>query len=453
VRQQQWDRAYGPELTNRFFDVVTLQKSASALLLDGISIVLQTVIGMAVLAFYHPFLLGFDVVLLALIGFTVFGLGRGAVTTAVKESRAKYAVAAWLEELTRHPSAFTMHTGNQFALERADQLAVQWLDARRDHFRILLRQILFALGFQALAATALLGLGGWLVILGELNLGQLVAAELIVMMIVGSFAKLGKHLESFYDLLASVDKLGHLFDLSTEDYDKLFHLRVLEPAALRVRGLSYQYGENAALRNVSFELSPGEVVALVGRAGSGKSTLIDLICGLRSPGSGHIELDGIDLRELRPDSLREHLALARSVEIFAGTIDENVHLHRPHISALNVRDALETVGLLDELLKFPEGLNTPLRTDGLPLSSSQASRLMLARAMVGRPRLLLIDGTLDGLPDEVAADVLAKLTRDGGAWTLLIVTGRQAIVEACGRAVSLEPHASDEGRNVHAALT
>ncbi len=333
VRQQALDDAHGPELVNRFFDVVTLQKALSAMLLDGISIVLQTVIGMAVLAFYHPFLLGFDVVLLILIAFIIFGLGRGAVATAVQESRAKYSVAAWLEELARHPTAFKLHAGTQFALDRADQLAVNWLDARRNHFRIVMRQILFALGLQAFAATALLGLGGWLVILAELTLGQLVAAELIVMIIVGSFAKLGKHMESFYDLLASVDKLGHLFDLPTESHDKLFHLREGEPASVNIRDVTYKFGTNPAVQGLSFKLAPGESVGLVGPPGSGKSTLVDLLCGIRHPSSGHVELDGIDLRELRPDSLREHLAVARSVEIFGGSIDENVHLSRPHISA------------------------------------------------------------------------------------------------------------------------
>ncbi len=229
VRYPEFDHAHGPELVNRFFDVVTVQKTASALLLDGVSIVLQTLIGMAVLAFYHPFLLGFDVVLLLLIGIAVFVLGRGAVSTAITESKAKYAVAAWLEELVRHTTAFKLHAGNQFALERADQLTVKWLDARRGHFRVVIRQIIFALSLQAMAATALLGLGGWLVIMGELTLGQLVAAELIVMVIVGSFAKLGKHMESFYDLLASVDKLGHLFDLATENHDRFFHLRERRP--------------------------------------------------------------------------------------------------------------------------------------------------------------------------------------------------------------------------------
>lgn len=437
IEQEQFDHKYGPETVNRFFDIATVQKTASALLLDGISIVLQTVIGMAVLGFYHPFLLGFDVLLLASIGFIVFVLGRGAVPTAVKESKAKYAVAAWLQELARHPTAFKLHSGNQFALDRADQLAIAWLDRRRVHFRVVIRQILFALGLQAVAATALLGLGGWLVILGELTLGQLVAAELIVMMIVGSFAKLGKHMESFYDLLASTDKLGQLFDLRIEPHDKLFHLREGQPAALGIYDAEYKYESSVGLAKVRFDVQPGESVALVGPPGSGKSTMLDLLCGLRSPTAGRIELDNIDLRELRPDSLREHLAMARGVEIFAGTIEENVHLNRPDIRADDVRDALDMVGLLDEVLQSPNGLNTQLVTHGAPLSHSQAVRLMLARAIVARPRLLLIDGALDSLPDDMLESLLARLDGERNPWTLIVVSGRRQVIESCERVVHL----------------
>ena len=232
------------------------------------------------------------------------------------------------------------------------------------------------------------------------------------MVIVGSFAKIGKYLESFYDLLASVNKLGHLFDLPTEPHDKLFHLPEDAAADVNVRGVTYGYTTETAVRNLNLHVEPGETVAVTGPPGSGKSTLVDLLCGVRTPSVGHVELDGIDLRELRPDSLREHLAVARSIEIFEGSIDENVHLNRPHVSALDVRQALEAVGLLDEVLRHPEGLNTVLRVGGCPLSTSQCSRLMVARAIAGRPRLLLVDGTLDALPPLVSATTLAHLTSD-----------------------------------------
>jgi ABC-type bacteriocin/lantibiotic exporter with double-glycine peptidase domain len=439
VRREALDQHYAPELVNRFFEVANAQKQIAALLLEVLALILQTMVGMAVLAFYHPFLLGLDVLFLLLVTFAVFGLGRGAVRTAVQESLLKYRVAHWLQEVARHPSAFQLHGGQQFAMERADRLAVDYVEARQKHFRVVMRQVLFSLGLQVIAATVLLGLGGWLVIQGQLTLGQLVAAELIVTTIVGSFAKMGKHMEGFYDLLASMDKLGHLFDLPTEGHDKLFHLNRQAPATLAARDMSYHYGHGAeVLHGVTFELQPGERVALAGPPAGGKSTLIDLACGWRHPTSGHCELDGIDLRELRPDSLREHIGLARHVEIFQGTIDENVHLNRPHISAEDVREALATVGLLDEVLRLPDGLNSQLQTDGPPLSGSQAVRLMLARAIVGRPRLLLIDGVLDALPDDDLPPLLDNLLDPAAPWTLLVASGRAAVLERCQRVLRLD---------------
>lgn len=443
VRGAALDEAHGPELVNRFFEIAPVQKITSGLLLDAISIVLRTFIGMAVLAFYHPFLLGFDLVLLTMIAVITFVLARGAIKTAVRESRAKFAVGEWMQELVRHPTAFKLHGGQQFALDRADHLAIDYLEARKRHFWIVVRQLVFALGLQVLAFTSLLGLGGWLVIQGELTLGQLVASELIVTVIVGSFTKMHKHLESFYDLMASMDKLGHLFDLPIERHDKLFHLRQGEAAKIAVRQVTYQHGihghhNHHTLHDVTLGLNPHECVALVGPPGSGKSTLVDLVCGVREPTSGHVELDGIDLRELRPDSLREHLALTRNIEIFHGTIDENVRLNRPHITANNVREALNTVQLTDEILELPNGLNAMLQTNGAPLSASQALRLMLARAIVGRPRLLLIDGTLDALSDAMLSKILPRLVGPDHPWSALIVTGRQAVMESCDRVLELD---------------
>ncbi|MGE3819189.1 MAG: hypothetical protein AB7I30_07110 [Isosphaeraceae bacterium] len=246
VRRSAFDTEYGPELLNRFFDVLTIQKVSALLWTDGLALVLSTLIGLIVLAFYHPLLLGFDLVVVGAMVFAVFQLGRGAVATSIEESRAKYGVADRLEELARAQLAYKQGGTSGFAIERVDGVTRQYLKARERHFGIVLRQSVFALGFQALASTALLGLGGWLVIMGQLTLGQLVAAELIVATVASSFAKIGKHLEGFYDLLAAMEKIGHLIDLP-EETEPSQGTAVPEfvggvdarPASLRVRHVNF----------------------------------------------------------------------------------------------------------------------------------------------------------------------------------------------------------------------
>src|SRR5512135_208450 len=438
VRRDALNRDYGPELVNRFFDVLTVQKVGAALLLDGLAVILQAVIGPVVLAFYHPYLLGFDLIILAAMTFAVVQLGRGAIATSIQESRAKYAVVGQLEELARTPLTYRSGGGPELALARADALARRYLEARGRHFAIVWRQIPFALGFQAMATAALLGLGGWLVIQGQLTLGQLVAAELIVATVVGSFAKLGKHLEGWYDLMAAVDKLGHLIDLPTERRDGEALPPRDGPAALRLRGVSFSYdGHRDVLAHLDLDVPAGDRVAVVGPSGSGKSTLVDLIFGLRAPSAGSVELDGINVRDLRLESLRAAVAAVKDPEVIEATILDNVRVGREAISLSEVHEALEAVGLREELAALPDGLHTRLTADGGPLSHGQARRLMLARAIAGRPRLLVLDEALDGLDLDARRTVIGSLFDPAAPWTLLVVTHSQEVARHCRRAVAL----------------
>lgn len=419
------------ELVNRFFDIVTVQKVCSLMLLDGISMVLYALIGMAVLAFYHPWLLGYNVMLLASLTFVVFVLGRGAVYTAIKESKQKYKAAAWLEDLANCPTTFRYEGAAEFALDRADHLAYEYINARRSHFRILFRQINFSLATQAIASTVLLGIGGWLVISGQLTLGQLVASELIVAMIVGSFAKMGKYMEAFYDLMASIDKLGALFDLQMERQDGLLHLPSGRAASVEISELSYAgWPGQPGIKGLDLTIASGERLMLCGPSVGGKSHLIDMLFGLRSPQSGHIAINGVDPRDLRPDALRRSVSLVRDIEVFQGTVAENIHLERADVTTSDVRDALEDVGLLDEVLRLPEGLETELIEGGYPLTSDQARKLMLARGVAGRPSLLLIDSTVDALADEDVERVMSLLVDPNQPWTLVMATGRGDIASA-----------------------
>lgn len=419
------DPRYGPELVNRFFDVLTVQKSASIFLLDGLALLLQASIGLLVLAFYHPALLALDAALLIGISFVVFYQGQGAPETSINESRAKYAVAAWLEEIARHPRTFRASSGASLASSRADLLALRYLDARSEHFRVVYRQVVGSLTLQVLASAAVLGLGGALVIGRQLTLGQLVAAELIVTTVVASLAKLGKHLETWYDLLAAADKLGHLADLPLEVRGNARDFRDdARGASVRLRDVSFQYPDGTvALSGVNLDLAPGARAVITGESGAGKSSLAAMLFSLRLPTSGHVEVDGVDLREVDVGALRERVAvLSHDLEVLEGTVFENISLGRPWITRREVWDALRRVGLERQVRALPQGLDAALAANGAPLNYSASARLTVARAIAGAPRLLVVDGGLEGFDARYRAVLEATLFDRAAPWTLLVLT-------------------------------
>lgn len=433
AEQQAFQEQHGPELVNRFLDVVTVQKSAASLLVDGLSVVFQTAIGMILLGIYHPWLLAFDVLLLASILVVMFPLGTGAIPTSVLESKAKYALVAWLEEIARHQVAFKRPAGVNLALQKTNQLVLEYLKYRAGHFRILMRQIVGSFVLQALASATLLGVGGWLVIDRQLTLGQLVAAELVVALVVSGFTKLGKHLETFYDLMAATDKLGYIEDLPVERSSGEELPRGSGGLAVELRDVSILAGvRGKLLEGVQLRLDAGARAALVGGTGSGKSVLLDLLYGLRSPYEGVLEMDGRDVRDIRLGELRSQVALVRHPEIFEGTILENLRLGDEDLDSMAAREALEQVGLLASVTQLPDGLHTELISGGLPLSPGRRVQLELARALLHRPRLLILDecvDLLDDLPERGA--LLDFLFDEARPWTLIIVSHSLDVLDRC----------------------
>lgn len=428
-----------PEVMNRFFDVAIVQKTTSTLLLDGLSVVLQGAVSLVLLAFYHPALLAFDVILIALIAFTIFGLGRGGVASAITESKAKYATAAWLEEMATAFRAFKSKESAEFAASRCDALARSYVDARRKHFKVLLRQTVASYLLQALATAGLLGLGGALVIKGQLTLGQLVAAELVVTGVLSGVAKFGKYLESYYDLAASIDKVGAIVDLQREREGGAAYARQEGPAHLRVDGVAFSYdGKTQALRDVSFDVSPGARLAVLGTDASGKSTLVDVLYGLRPPSHGRVLLDGVDVRTIPLSDLRRDVALLGRAEIFDGTVLDNLRLGREHVGATAIAEALEIVALASEVGDLPDGALTRLGHTGSRLTSSQAARLTIARGLVAEPRLLIIDEALDGLGTETARKVLRGIASAHHATSVVVFTSREEIANAVGTVMRLD---------------
>lgn len=434
-----WRQYSMPELVNRFLEVAIVQKVTAALMVDGIAILLTTLISMSVMAFYHPFLLGYDVVLLVLLATIFFGFGRNGVKTAIQESRTKYGVLSWLEDMARCPGVFRTGGVELLAQQRTDVLCADYLHARRSHFSILIRQIVLVLILQVIATTALLGLGGFLVLNEQLTLGQLVAAELIVAMIVASFAKLGKHLEGWYDLLASVDKLSHLLDLPAEPQDGLIGLSRQGPAELVIcEAASRETGSptDPSSKRPLLRVAPGETAALVNWNPSLTHDFADGLRGLRGVSGPTLLIDGVQIDDIRADVLRQHVAVARDLEFLPSTIAENIHLSRPQVGESDVREACHAAGLTDELHLAGLSLSTQVLPSGWPLNAGQQRRLILARALAGRPRILFIDQLCDAFAAAEFQQVWARVSRPPSPMTILVATVREDIAQVIGHATT-----------------
>lgn len=417
------ERRDGRELANRFFDVMTIQKTSAGLLVDGLGLLLQTLIGFALLAFYHPVLLAFDAALALVLVIVIAVLGRGAVRSALEESSAKYATAAWLEAIAARPLLFKTARGPERAVHQADALAHRYLDARRRHFRRLLAQTVGGMAIQVLASTALLGLGGALVLDGQLTLGQLVAAELVVSGLGYAFGRIGKYLEQVYDLVASINKVSMLVDLPTERTDGE-PLRGEGPASVRV------HDPTAATdvfipAGARMALDAGEATSL---------RIVDAVTGLEPLRSGWVEIDGVDVRALELESLRSAVALVRSSEVLPGSILDNLRLGRPELGLEQAHALLRAVGLHDDVVALPKGVYEPLQLGGYPLRELQRRRLGLARALAARPRLLVVDGVLDGMVRE-RDPLLATLFDPDAPFTLLVRSHDPLVLERCNEVV------------------
>lgn len=423
---------YPPELVNRFFDVLTIQKALSKLLADGYANLLQAIVGMIVLAFYSPYLVILDAFFLFLIVVMTLGLGINGLRTSTKESKEKYAVASWMEDLARCLTSLKMHGNQTWLRKKADARVADYIRARKDHFRVVMRQAIGLQIIEAIAQPLVLVVGGWLVLDGQITLGQLVASQIVVSGVLKASEKLVLQADQFFDLLTGLEKVGHLTDLPEErEGGTAMPERVdVRGAALEINGIRFQYRQGVdILKNVTLELQPGDRASLVGASGAGKSTLASLICGLEEPCQGTIMVDNREVRRVDLTSLRRDIAYVGSDnELFDGTIEENILVGRDWVTYEDLRWALDEACLTDEIAKMASGLAEPIVSGGKNLSRGQIQRILLARAIVGRPRLLILDEAFTGIDERQTMSILNNLFEKENGWTILDISHMSEVV-------------------------
>ena len=433
---------YAPELVNRFFDVMTIQKGLPKLLIDLSSGTIQILFGLLLLSLYHPFFVFFSLILITALTLIFYLTGPKGLTSSIQESKYKYKVAQWLEELARALNSFKLAGTTDFPIKKTDYNVNNYLKYRKVHFNTLITQFSFILLFKAIVTGGLLVMGTILVINREITLGQFVASEIIIILILNAVEKIIMYMDVVYDLLTAVDKVAQVTDLPLEKVGGIdFPKHSFQKGySISVKNLFYSYpgGKEPILKGVNLDIKAGEHICITGAGGSGKTTLTNIIAGLHPAFEGIVTINNYSIRDLDLAHLRDRIAKNISPEdIFDATIYENITVGKPLESVEDVLSALQQVGLTDEINALPEGLNTPLLSGGKGLPSTMIQKLILARCLAKRPQLLILNDFFSGLKKSTKLDLIKATISTENPWTSIAVSNDPLVMAACDRVIVL----------------
>ncbi len=433
------DAYYLPELVNRFFDIPNLQKSLSKLLLDLPTATIQILFGVVLLSFYHPFFIFFGIALLLVLWLILYITGQRGLQTSLAESKYKYAVAGWLEELARVIKSFKFSSAqSHLHLQKTDAQVTQYLEARKSHFRILLVQYRTLIGFKVLITAAMLIIGCVLLINQQLNIGQFIAAEIIIITIINSVEKIITNLDSVYDVLTSVEKLNKLLDKPVEESGSL-SMTPGEKIRVEMQGVHFgYYEEKLILRDLNLKIGAGEKVCIMGNDGAGKTTLLKLLTGAYPHFNGSILINGVPIGNYDIASLRNTTGIfLNQQDIFAGTLWDNIAMGNDAVRKDAVMPLIQRVGLQPFLAALKHGFDTELNPTGTRLPRNVVHKILLVRTLAHQPKLLLLDEPWQGLEDQTCRTIQNLLLHELPDTTILIATNDAAFAAQCTQQVHL----------------
>jgi len=422
IKSNEFENHYPPELANRFFDTLTVQKGLSKILLDFPAAFLQIIFGIILLSFYHPFFIIYGILLILLIYIVFKFTATKGLETSLLESKMKYRVAHWIQEVSRSLMSFKLSGNTQLAMQRNDKYTSEYLDARENHFKILIIQFIQMIGFKILVTAGLLLIGGLLVLNQQMNIGQFVAAEIIILLVIGSVEKLIKGLETFYDVLTSLEKIGQVVDKELEAQDGANPFKTNQPLKIELENVAYKTKDNyVILDGINFNINQKDRILLDGPSGSGKTTLLKLLSGIVFPTSGSLYVNNTSIKGIWPNKYRTKVGQVLPSQLpFEGTILENITYGDPDISTERVNEVLNNIGLLPFVKAQTKGLNTVLYPEGQHIPYTISKRIILARAIIHNPEVLLMKDPLEYFEPEDTKAIIDYLTDDSHPWAIVV---------------------------------
>lgn len=434
IDHQKLGLQYPPELANRFFDTLVIQKGLSKVLIDMPTSALQIILGVLLLSLYHPFFIAFSFVLIVFLFLILFFTSRNAFTSSMEESKAKYKTAHWIQEVARASSSFEVLGKNDFPLIKNDVYASGYIKAREKHFTILWRQYTYLIIFKIAIALTLLLIGGLLVINQQMTIGQFIASEIIILLVISSIEKLILSLSTMYDVLTSTEKLAEISTYRLRDEVSSTKMAEFIPhnTGFSLHEVSFvsPYYDRLVLDQIDFTIDPGMKIAIVSNSQLTSETLLKIIQLHFTPTSGQLLLNGIKAEHYDLSEVKASIGSFMSNDtIFYGTILENILLGRKDIDPNYLNELLKKLQLFDYINSFPKGLDTYLLSGGNFLPPDISAKIILARALVGSPSLLLLDKDWQSLYEMDGYTFDDTLSSDNNKLTVLACVTDRALLE------------------------
>jgi ABC-type bacteriocin/lantibiotic exporter with double-glycine peptidase domain len=442
IKFEELYNTYPPELANRFFDTLTIQKGTSKLLIDFPAALLQIIFGIILLSLYHPYFILFGI-LLAILLYLIFKLSfKPGIETSLKESKNKYKVAGWLQEMARNNYSFRNQLNFDFGLQKNDHLVAEYIQNREKHFAIIKRQFTQLIIFKIIITTGLLSIGGFLVVSQQMNIGQFVAAEIIILLVINSVEKIILGLESFYDVLTSVEKIGQVTDLTLEEeFETESKNYCYANITLETENLQFNFpdSKNKTLKDISVKIEQGERIIISGENGSGKTTLIRILSGLLKANKGSFYINDDTFKKIDLKQYRSQIgSIIYSESPFEGSYLENITFNDKAVSTEDLKWAIEGVQLGTHIKSLPDSLDTAVFPEGRQLSSSNAQKILLARSIVHKPKILFYEDPTDQMDAAVANTIIDFITAKEHNWTIIVSSKNPYWKTKCTREIIME---------------
>lgn len=433
------DKYYLPEKVNRFFDITTLQKSVSKLLLDIPSATIQLVVGFTLLALYHPFFIIMSLIVL-LILFVILKVTSGkGFKTSIQESNNKYEIAAWIQEMARIAKSFKLSHGSHINLIKADNIVTKYLNERTQHFKILRLQYTTLVIVKVILTFMMLAIGVYLLVEQKLNIGEFIAAEIIILMSISATEKIIKNIDIVYDVTTSLEKINSVLEIEVEKKGGSV-ISDLNGININLRDLSYTYSNgNKVLDSINLNIKAGDKICLQGVENSGKSTLLKLLSGNYQNFEGNLYYNGIQLQSLDLKSLRTSMGVyLNENDIFKGTVFQNISMARVNVTENSIIELIDKLGFDNFFDSFPEGFQTELNSNGNSLSSTSVKRILLLRALCTQPKLVLLEEPCLGQSDSAVSKIENYLLNDLKDSTVVVISSSNRFAASCNVIVNLE---------------